>query len=639
MPRKHSNNIDKQMSLFDDDTQLKKTTKTKITTKSTDKGKSSAKNKTNVKAKAKPKTGTKAKISVATKSKTSVTTKPAPKVTKGNAGKQTKIKRSRRTAEHIRDDQIEAQATAMGKRQQEISVSEFFAKNRHLLGFDNPSKALLTAVKEAVDNSLDACEEARILPDIEVGIQQRADNRFRIWIQDNGPGIVKHQVPNIFGRLLYGSKFHTLRMARGQQGIGISAAGMYGLLTTGRNVKIKTRTGPKSEPHYYELRIDTKKNRPEIIKDEIIEWDVVSGTCVEIELAGRYQRGRQSVDEYLTQTAITNPHARIRYIMPDGKEEIFERSVTDIVEVPKAVKPHPYGVELGVLLKMAHDSQHKTMSAFLTNEFSRISPRICQQILEQAKMTPRSRTNSLSHAQAERLYNAINNTKIMAPSTSCVVPIGQEELEKGLRQVVDADFYAACTRPPSVYRGNPFQIEVALAYGGNGYSQNNKTNGNTKANDKDTDTHELMRVLRFANRVPLLYQQSACAIFKSIVQTNWRLYGLSQSRGALPAGPVTTIVHIASVWVPFTSESKEAVAHYPEIIKEIKLGLSECGRKLGRYLRGKKREREEQLKRSYIKKYLPAIGEALKDILNLKDSQVQETLSNLEYVLEHSRNK
>jgi len=148
-----------------------------------------------------------------------------------------------------------------------------------------------------------------------------------------------------------------------------------------------------------------------------------------------------------------------------------------------------------------------------------------------------------------------------------------------------------------------------------------------------------MRVLRFANRVPLLYQQSACAIYKAIMQTNWRLYGLSQSKGALPAGPVTVIVHIASVWVPFTSESKEAVAHYPEIIKEIKLALSDCGRKLGRYLRGQKHQREEALKRTYIEKYLPAIGEALRDILTLKDQQVKKVLTNLEYILEHSRGK
>ena len=515
-----------------------------------------------------------------------------------------------------------------------------------MLGFDNPRKALLTTVKEAVDNSLDACEEAGILPAIEVGIRQTGEDRFLVWVMDNGPGIVKAQIPNIFGRLLYGSKFHTLRMARGQQGIGISAAGMYGLLTTGKNVKIVSRLGSKREAHHYELRIDTRRNRPEIIKDEVVEWVQSRGTRVEIELEARYQKGRQSVDEYLSQTAITNPHAELRYIPPDGQLILYERSVTKAVSAPKPVKPHPYGVELGILMRMAKETAAKTMTSFLTDEFSRVSPKVSQTLLDKAKISARKNPSSLGHAEAQKLYEAIKETKIMAPSTSCVVPIGEDALLKGLSQVVEADFYDVCTRPPSVYRGNPFQVEVALAYGkGRGkqmdeeeiddeevFAKNGKKNGNG-------DDNQLMKVLRFANRVPLLYQQSACAVFKSILQTNWRSYGLSQSRGALPGGPVTVIVHIASVWVPFTSESKEAVAHYPEIIKEIRLALSECGRRLGRHLRGEKRRKEEALKRSYIQKYMPAIGEALRDILSLKDKQVEKLLVDLEEVLERTRPK
>ncbi len=555
----------------------------------------------------------------------------------------------------------ESKAEQMAKSQREISVSEFFAKNRHLLGFDNPRKALLTAVKEAVDNSLDACEEAQILPELEVGIKQVGEDRFRMWVQDNGPGIVKSQIPNIFGRLLYGSKFHSLRMARGQQGIGISAAGMYGLLTTGKSVKIMSRTGPHSEAHYYELQIDTKKNRPEIIKEELVDWDTVgkadaqdllgaaeaaeqgavkpspSGTRVEIEMEARFQRGRQSVDEYIAQTAITNPHSRIRYLTPDGQERIFERTVKEPVTVPKSVKPHPYGVELGILLKMAKDTKARTMASFLCDEFSRVSPRVSQAILDKAKMSSRKRPVSLTHAEVSKLHKAISQTKIMAPSTNCVVPIGEEALLMGLKQVVSADFYATCTRPPSVYRGNPFQVEVGLAYGGGNGDAVVKIK--LDEDDGSDDEKELMRVLRFANRVPLLYQQSACAVFRSILQTNWRLYGLSQSRGALPGGPATVIVHIASVWVPFTSESKEAVAHYPEIIKEIKLALSDVGRRLGRYLRGEKRKRQELLKRSYIEKYLPAIGEALRDILSLKEPEVEKVVNQLEHVLETTRMK
>src|SRR5213592_2627893 len=219
-------------------------------------------------------------------------------------------------------------AETMATKQKDIAVSEFFAKNRHLLGFDNPRKALLTTVKEAVDNSLDACEEAGILPELWVHIEATGSNCYKIGVQDNGPGILKKQIPLIFGKLLYGSKFHRLRQSRGQQGIGISAAGMYGVQTTGKPVKIISKVGATKPAHYYEIQIDTKKNEPQIlngrgegvdippgkkgqeaIAKHEIEWvEQPHGTRVTIELQAKYVRGRGSVDEYLEQTAIANPH-------------------------------------------------------------------------------------------------------------------------------------------------------------------------------------------------------------------------------------------------------------------------------------------------------------------------------------------
>jgi DNA topoisomerase-6 subunit B len=530
-----------------------------------------------------------------------------------------------------------ATAESMAAKQRAISISEFFAKNRHLLGFDNPRKALLTAVKEAVDNSLDACEEAHILPDLLINIKPVVDtcgspgdslrraNRFVLTVRDNGPGIVKQQIPNIFARLLYGSKFHSLKMSRGQQGIGISAAGMYGLLTTGEPVQIVSRTNPKKNAHHYHVKIDTTKNRPEVVLDEECDFELSTGTGVTITLEGKYQRGRQSVDEYIAQTAMANPHATIIYDAPDGNLYKYPRQSKELPFAPREVKPHPYGVELGLLFKMARDSSAKQLSAFLKHEFSRVSPRVARQICERAKLRGTLRPSRMSLKQAESLHAAINETKIMAPATDCIGPIGAEQLEEGLRAVVKADFYTACSRSPAVYRGNPFLIEAAMAYGikGNG--------------DSNSDKEPLMRLTRIANRVPLLYQQSACAIYKSVLDINWRNYALSQSRGALPTGQVLLMVHIASVWVPFTSESKEAIAHYPEIIKEIHLAVQDCGRKLGMYLRKRRRIQQELAKRSYIETYLPYIGEALQDILVLKQRQVGTVITKLKKVLEKSR--
>lgn len=519
-----------------------------------------------------------------------------------------------------------ATAETMATKQRDISISEFFAKNRHLLGFDNPRKALLTTIKEAVDNSLDACEEAEILPEITVSIKQAAnsDSKYVVTVKDNGPGIVKMQVPNIFARLLYGSKFHSLKMSRGQQGIGISAAGMYGLLTTGEPVQVISRTNPKKPAYHCHVQIDTSKNRPDIVKDEECDFDLPTGTQVSVTLEGKYLKGKQSVDEYITQTAMANPHVNLTYYAPDGNCYEYKRQSDELPFIPIEIKPHPYGVELGTLFKMARDSNTKKLPEFLNKEFSRVSDNLAKEMCKKAGLSLSLKPSKITLQEVELLHKAVNETKIMAPSTNCIGPIGEERLEEGLRRVVDAEFYATCTRKPSVYRGNPFLVEAALAYG-------------FRCGNEDDDKQPLMELKRIANRVPLLYQQSACAIHKSVMEINWRNYGISQSKGALPSGPLVLMVHLASVWVPFTSESKEAIAHYPEIIKEIKLAVQECCRQLGNYVKRQKRIKQELAKRSYIHIYLPHIGEALRDILELDEKQVGEVVEKLKVVLEKSR--
>ncbi len=511
-------------------------------------------------------------------------------------------------------------AEQMARNQREISISEFFTKNRHLLGFDNPSKALLTTIKEAVDNSLDACEEGGILPDIYVEVTGLAEDRFRVLVRDNGPGIVRAQVPKIFGKLLYGSKFHSLKQSRGQQGIGISAAGMYGQLTTGRPVMIHSRPGARAQANYYELKINTKKNEPNITKDQVVDWDYGHGTQVEIELEASYKRGRRSIDDYLELTAIANPHLELTYMNPAGDEIQYPRVSDELPVEPKAIRPHPYGVELGALLAMAHESKSRNMQGFLTSEFSRVGSKVAEEILEKAMLPAKTKPKRLSRDEAELLVRAISQTKIMNPPTNCLSPIGDEELEAGLRKVVDADFFATVSRRPSVYRGNPFLVEVALAWGVDGMN-----------ND------DLAVLHRFANRVPLQYQQGACAITKSVVGTSWKKYGVNQSRGAMPGGPLVILVHVASSWVPFTSESKEAIASYPEILKEIKLGIMECSRQLGVHIRRGVRARDEEKKRDYIKSYIPAIGEALREILGLSEAKEKKVVATLTDTLERSR--
>ncbi|MFC1741196.1 DNA topoisomerase VI subunit B [Nanoarchaeota archaeon] len=512
-------------------------------------------------------------------------------------------------------------AHEMAKKQREISVAEFFSKNRHLLGFDNPRKALMTTIKEAVDNSLDACEEAKILPEISVEVIDMGSNRFRVIVEDNGPGIVKKQVGKIFAKLLYGSKFHRLKMSRGQQGIGISASVMYGQLTTGKPARITTKIGPKYSAYYCEVQVDTANNRPEILKEKDVEWNKEHGTRIEIDLEAMYQKGSQSIDAYLKQTAIVNPHTTIIYTNPKAEQIIFPRATSDLPVETKEIKPHPKGVELGFLIKMMNDTDARTMQSFLCTDFSRVGAGAAKEILQKAGVLTNFKPQNASREQAERLIKAIDETKLMNPPTDCVTPIGAVEFEKGMKKEIKAEFYAVTTRPPSVYRGNPFVVEAGIAYGGE------------QEGDKQA------RLLRYANRVPLQYQQSACAIGQSIMQTNMRSYGLSQSKGAMPVGPCTIAVHLGSVWVPFTSESKEAIAHYPEIIKEIKLAIQECGRKLASYVLKKQRLHNEMKKRSHIEKYIPHIGDALGELLMLTPGQKEEIDTNLRELLEEKRGK
>lgn len=515
-------------------------------------------------------------------------------------------------------------AESMATRQRDISVSEFFAKNRHLLGFDNKRKALLTTVKEAVDNSLDACEEAGILPDVFVAIEQLAEDRFRVTVRDNGPGIVKAQIPNVFGKLLYGSKFHRLKMSRGQQGIGISAAGMYGLLTTGRPIHITSRTGKLRPAHHFQIQIDTSKNRPDIVRDEEVEVTWESGTEVAIELAATYAKGKQSVDEYLEQTAIANPHAQFTYrlvLAGDGvlpEEHVFPRGSEELPAQTREIQPHPHGIELGVLMKMLKDSaparrgeRSPTLSGFLQESFSRVTPRVAQEIIQKAGVSSKIKPADLVSHDVEKLYRAMQEVRIMSPPTDCLAPIGVRALLAGLLKEVKAEFYTATTRDPAVYRGNPFLIEVGMAYGG------------SLASD------EPARVIRFANRVPLLYQQSACASFKSVLDVDWRNYGLSQPGGNLPVGPLVVMIHMASVWVPFTSESKEAIADYDEIRKEMTLALRECGRKLAIYVRKRRRQKLESERRSIFERYIADVAEALANITGASEPKLLTKLQQI----------
>lgn len=526
------------------------------------------------------------------------------------------------TAEITKEPVVKKTSIAhkLAEKQQEISVTEFFEKNKHILGFDSRSKSLLMGIKEAVDNSLDACEEANILPDIFVRIDSLGDEEYKIVVEDNGPGIVHRMMPNVFGRLLYGSRFHALRQSRGQQGIGISATIMYGNITTGRSAHVMSKIDGEIAREM-DIVIDTKTNRPVVSNDRAFIWEGKEhGTSIEYYIKGKYQMGKQSVFEYLKNTAIVNPHSKVTFIDPNGKSFVFERA-TDIMPVKsKEIKPHPEGMEIGDFQKYAQNTVQKNVKSFLTNDFTRVTSRLANEILTKANVSPDTKPVDLTRDQCKGIVKAIGEVKIMAPPTDCLSPIGDMLIKKGLMHVLDGmrpEYYAPpVTRAPKSVNGNPFLVEAGIVYGG------------------DIPSDGQVTILRFANRVPLLYQPGACAITKAISNIDWRRYGLEQRGGkGIPYGPAIFLVHIASTKVPFTSEGKEAVAEFDEITNEIVLALKLCARSLKSHLNKDEKKRKTRAKFEIVQEILPQIAEKTSSYLDRPVPDLDMTISKIMNVI------
>ncbi|WP_049925840.1 DNA topoisomerase VI subunit B [Halopiger goleimassiliensis] len=714
-------------------------------------------------------------------------------------------------------------AEELAENQQAISIAEFFEKNKHMLGFDSGARGLVTAVKEAVDNALDAAEEAGILPDIYVEIQESGDY-YTLIVEDNGPGLTKESLPKVFGKLLYGSRFHVREQNRGQQGIGISAAVLYSQLTSGKPAKITSRTQDAAEAQYFELIVDTDENEPEISVEETTSWDRPHGTRIELEMEAN-MRARQQLHDYVKHTAVVNPHARLELREPQAHFK-FERATDQLPEETEEIRPHPHGVELGTVMKMLTATDSHSVSGFVQEEFTRVGKKTADSIIDafrdrhygremrwqppaaRESAEPRSADNSsgprpredvdleavvtdatankgadataafadaiaaavddhdriahhelleaveeaaetvedehgttfgdtvrenaveavwlalidadedaegeesrlvadvyeladeatstrkddeVVHAFAQRLagtfadateedvrhrltrttlreyvdraadlteeyddvafgdtarenvveafwdvmatvpddpplvreladdrdaasdlVDAMRATDIMAPPTRCLSPITADLIEAGLEKEFDADFYASATRDAEVHGGDPFVVEAGIAYGG------------------ELEADGTADVLRFANRVPLVYQRGACATTDVVKSIGWRNYGLDQPGGSgLPHGPAVIMVHVASTNVPFTSESKDAVANVPEIEDEIELAIREAARELKSYLNKRRSMEQRRKKQNVLGKILPEMAEKVAEVTDRDEPEIGDALARI----------
>ena len=499
----------------------------------------------------------------------------------------------------------------MAANQKQVAISEFFEKNKHFLGFDTLNRALITAVKEAVDNALDACEEARILPDIIVKIT-KLDNKkdiLQLEVEDNGPGIPRASIEKVFGQLLFGSRFHAIRQSRGQQGIGITGVVMYSQLTTGDPTHVESKIAKEATAVSVDIGLDTRKNKAIKSNQDRIDWgEKAHGLKVKTKMKAKYQRGRQSVWQYLRMTSIVNPHADILFIDPDGEKHHWQRVTERLPGRVEAIKPHPNGIELGQLQRLCSESSESRMTTFLRRTFSGVSGRAAKELCEVSELEEKLKPKSLSAQQVRALLEAFQGerllkgkpVKLLNPPTSCLSPIEELLIKKGLSKTIDSKFVTTMTRAPSVTQGNPFQVEVGLIF------------GEGMAADKPVE------ILRFANRVPLMYQQGGCLLTKAIESVDWRQYGLEQAGGrGVPKGPAAILVHLASTNVQFTSEAKEALSDNETVMEEARKAMLEMGRGLRKHLEKQKKMGKTKEKFELINDIIPAIAEKSASLLDL----------------------
>jgi len=502
-------------------------------------------------------------------------------------------------------------AETLFKEFKEVQLSEFFRKNRQYLGYVGKIKSLTTVVHELLSNSLDACEESGILPNVKVIIKELGIEHYKVIVEDNGPGIPEEHIEKVFGQLLTGTKFHRNIQLRGQQGLGVSGAVLFSQITTGQPSRIKSGTG-NGKVVDARISMDIKSNRPKIENKEIIN-DPWRGTLVECEFKGvQYSKGTKGPFEYVRWTAASNPHAQIFFKDMDS-EILFERVVDQIPKQPKEIKPHPSGLEPHDILDLAHKSKSRSVGSMLSSELARVSSnrvKEMQEIIGLENCDLRMSPKRLEWTQAEAIVNAFKKMKFMAPPTDGLVPIGEKTIEKALTSLLAPEFVQALTRKPTVYKGGiPFLVEVAIAYGGNSGRQT--TEGGRKA--------ELMR---FANRAPLLFDAGGCVTTEAMKTIEWKRYKIAD----LEKAPVTVFINLISTHVPYTSAGKQAVAKEEEVLTEIRFAIMQIGRVMQKFLSGRRREAEQQQKKKMFEKYVPETATALSKLTGDKAEGIQKGL-------------
>ena len=508
-------------------------------------------------------------------------------------------------------------AEEIAKEFKEHSVAEFFKKNRQMLGLTGKIKTLTTIVHEYLTNSLDACEEAKILPDLEVRISELGPDYYEVYVRDNGPGLTRETVGKALGQLLAGTKFHRMIQSRGHQGIAAAGVTMLSQTTTGKPIQVITGTG-KGKPFTLELTIDPKKNEPKASKLEELNKEF-KGLAIKAKFKDvKYQRSDQGPLEYLRRSAISNPHAQLTFTEPDGTRTVFKRSNKDIPRKPVPIKPHPRGVSVDELITMAKHTAARKVNSFLKREFERMGDTAIKEITKHVSFDLEKDPRKLAWDEAEEIIKQFKNIQFMNPSTDSLRPIGEHRIKTSMKSIIEPALLEVITRKPSVYQGGfPFQVEVGVAFGGN--------SGRVTGTDEEGQSMRKAEIMRFANRTPLLFDAGGCALTKAVYSIDWKRYGVRD----LDSAPLTIFIHLISVHIPYTGAGKQAVSDEDEIMEELRLALMDVGRKIFKFIGQKRREEEKEKKRRLFYKHASEVAAAIAKLTGKSREPIEKKLHSI----------
>ncbi len=506
------------------------------------------------------------------------------------------------------------------------STAEYFSKNLQQVGFSSPLKAVLTTLKEAVDNSLDACEQAGILPDIEVQVlrvgvgSSKNTDLVKIIVEDNGPGIEAEDLAKVFGEYLASSKFGRGQCSRGQQGIGISAATTWAQLTNAKGALVMSKTSQMRKAIRGQVDVDIKSNTGILKNKESVDWDKKSGVRVEFVIDGRIQlNGDGGLITYIEGTVLVNPHLTVRYKLLDNDWVQIDRVSHSVPDVPEATLPHPHTFKLGEFITHSTLYGKTSLEKFLKTGFSRISDQAIHDFVK--KGLPKSlldkSVSSLKDSDFKTAFQAVQDTELMAPSTKSVLTVGEDALSKSIGRLGEVDFFSVVTRKPAICDFKPVVVEVALA----------------RFKNRNLEADEPVQLLRFANRVPLQFDKSGCAITWAIESVNWKSYGVQQPKGSLPLGPYVFAVSLTSPFIKFKNASKETIDASEELVEEIRRALMQAGQKLSRHIKKESKEADLERKLTHIEQFGPILVETLVRLTKSSDARKKRAEEGLRKLL------